>query len=102
MLRICKINNMSKKYIVIGLVVLILAAIGAGLFLWQNQKDVRELNKNLPNGIRVVKSLVGNNYKVINKIDGYEFKIPKEWKGINEINYAPEMRARKGYQELWL
>ncbi|MFQ6082596.1 MAG: hypothetical protein ACE5WD_04455, partial [Candidatus Aminicenantia bacterium] len=68
----------------------------AGFFWWQNQKDVRELNKNLPEGVRVVKSLTGKEYRVVNRIDGYEFKVPEEWRGINEIEYIPE-RTEEGY-----
>ena len=86
----------SKKIIVsIGIVIILLLGAG-GVFWWQNQKDVRELNKNLPEGVRVVKSLIWNEYKVVNRIDGYEFKASKEWGGINEIEYVPE-RTEEGY-----
>lgn len=75
----------------------VLAIAGGGFFYWQNnQKDVKELNKNLPKGVKVVKSFFGNEYKVVNKIDGYEFKVPKEWKGLSEIIYTPE-RTESGY-----
>lgn len=84
-----------KKKLVLLFFVLIL--VGGGFFnWWQNQKDIRELNKTLPAGVKVVKSLIGNGYKVVNKIDGYEFKAPKEWKGINIIEYIPE-RTESGY-----
>ncbi len=36
-------------------------------------------------------------YKVVNKIDGYEFSVPKEWGGIKEIKYIPE-REIKGFR----
>jgi len=80
---------MSKK--IVGLVfILILLTVG-GVFLWQkNQKDVAELNKNLPEGVRVVKSLVREEYRVVNQIDGYEFKTPVGWRGLNKITYTPE------------
>ncbi len=82
------------KKIILFVVVLGLA--GAGFFYWwNNQADVRELNKTLPEGVKVVKSLFGNEYKVVNKIDGYEFKIPSEWKGIKEIEYIPEREAEE-------
>jgi len=78
-------------------VILILAA--GGFFYWQqNQADVKELNKNLPDGVRVVKSLIGEEYKVVNKIDGYEFKIPPEWQGIKEIEYFPQ-ETEQGYTD---
>jgi len=77
---------MNKKVIFSLIVILVLT--GGGFFWWwQDQKDVRELNKNLPEGVRVVKSLIGKEYKVINKIDGYEVKVPKEWEGLKEIKY---------------
>ena len=79
---------MLKKII---LLIIILGFIGTGFFYWQqNQVDVRELNKTLPDGVRVAKSLFGNEYKLVNKIDNYEFKIPPEWQGIKEIEYIPE------------
>jgi len=87
---------MNKK-IFFGAVVLVLVLVAGGFFYWwQNQADVRVLNKTLPEGVKVVKSLVGNEYSVKNKIDGYEFKIPPEWKGIKEIEYAPEA-TEQGY-----
>ena len=67
----------------------------AGVFYWRNQADVRELNKGLPEGIKVTKSLSGR-YAVVNRIDGYEFRIPEEWKGIREIEYLSE-RIEEGY-----
>lgn len=83
------------KKIVPLFIVLILAA--GGFFYWQNsQKDVKELNKTLPKGVKVVKSLFGNEYRVVNKIDGYEFKVPKEWMGVEEVDYVP-VREEKGY-----
>ena len=87
---------MNKK-IFFGAVVLVLVLVAGGFFYWwQNQADVRVLNKTLPEGVRVVKNLVGDEYGVVNKIDGYEFKIPPEWKGLREIAYMPE-RTETGY-----
>ena len=86
---------MIKKII---LLVAVLGIFGGGFFYWwNNQADVRELNKTLPEGIRVTKSLIGNDYKVINKIDGYEFKVPREWQGGKIIEYIPE-REEMGYR----
>ncbi len=79
---------MKKKILIPVFVVLFLAVALAGFFWWkENQRDVRELNKNLSEGVRVVKSFFGNEYKIINKIDGYEFKVPREWEGIKKITY---------------
>jgi len=87
----------TTKKKIIFLAVLTSLLIGGGVFYWwNNQKDVRELNKTLPKGVSVVKSLFGNEYKVVNKIDGYEFKVPKEWNGISSIEYIPK-RTEGGY-----
>lgn len=82
--------------VVLGVVVLILAS--GGFFYWQNnQKDIQGLNKNLPTGVKVAKNIFGfgNEYKVINKIDGYQFKIPSAWKGVDEIEYNPKRTEKK-------
>ena len=80
-----------KKKILVSLFVLVLLAIAGEIFWhWQNQKDVRNINKTLPEGVRVAKSLFGKDYTVVNKIDGYEFKVPEAWEGIEEIEYVPE------------
>ena len=87
---------MSMKKIVFLLVILGLA--GAGFFYWwNNQADVRELNKTLAEGIRVEKNLLSNEYTVVNKVDGYAFKVPPEWNGIEEIEYIPE-REELGFR----
>jgi len=82
---------MNKK-IFFGAVILFLVLAAGGFFYywWQNQADVRELNKTLPEGVRVVKNLTGNEYEIINKIDGYNFGIPSEWQGLNKIGYTPK------------
>lgn len=87
----------SKKIVgLLGVVILFLILGVGGFFYWQNQKDVRELNKTLPKGVKVEKSLFGDEYKVVNKIDGYEFKVPREWMGIKEVEYSKEVTER-GY-----
>lgn len=85
---------MIKK--LIGVIFVLVLVAGGFFYWWQAQADVRALNQTLPEGVRVVKSLVGNKYSVENKIDGYEFKIPPEWKGIEEIEYMPEI-TEQGY-----
>ena len=90
---------MKKNIISVVLGVIILVLAGGGFFYWwNNQKDIQELNKNLPAGVKVAKNIFGfgNEYRVVNKIDGYEFKVPSAWKGVNDINYTPE-RTEKGY-----
>lgn len=85
---------MNKK-IIFPLIMVLLLGVG-GVFWWQDQAEVRELNKNLPEEVRVVKGLFGQEYKVVNKIDGYEFKVPEGWKGIEEIEYTPK-RVVEGF-----
>lgn len=51
---------------------------------------MKELNKTLPEGVKVTKSLFGEEYGVVNEIDSYSFKVPAEWKGVDEIVYTPE------------
>jgi len=86
---------MAKKILFLFIIILLL--IGGGVFYWwQNQEDVKELNKGLPEGVRVVKNLKGE-YWVVNRIDGYEFKVPDEWGGLREIEYIPE-REEKGFR----
>ena len=88
---------MGKKVIfLISIIVVLLLGSGGVFYWWQNQADVRDLNKTLPVGVRVEKSLAGED-KVVNDIDGYEFKVPKEWRGVSEVEYVPE-REEKGYQ----
>src|SRR3989344_5107056 len=83
------------KKVILALVVLGFLA-GGFLYWWNSQADVRELNKDFPEGVRVVKSLFGEDYKVVNKIDGYSFKVPREWGGLEVIEYVPE-RTEGGY-----
>ena len=82
---------MMKKlaFAVVSISILILAA-GGFFYWWQNQTDVRALNKTLPEGVRVVKSLVGGEYRIVNKIDGYEFKIPPKMTNLKEVKYYEE------------
>lgn len=85
---------MKVKFVFLAVVVLLIAG-GVFLFL-ENQNTVKELNKNLPEGVKVVKSLFGNEYTVVNKADGYEFRIPTNWSKPTEIGYVPE-RTEQGY-----
>ena len=81
---------------IVAIVVLAAILAGGGFLMWQNSKAaVKDLNATLPEGVHVVKSLFGNEYKVVNKIDGYEFKVPREWKGLENVEYFPETTEGK-------
>lgn len=85
---------MVKNLSVLLFIIVTLLLAGGGVFYWrQNQADVRELNKTLPEGVRVVKSLFGEEYGVVNEIDGYEFKVPEEWMELKDIDYISEREA---------
>ncbi len=78
---------MDKKTIILSSIVLAFIAIPTFFYNHQNQQDVRDLNKDLSKGVKVVKSFIGNKYKVVNNLDEYEFKVPEEWGGLYEIEY---------------
>jgi len=81
---------MAKTPALFVLIFIALLVLG-GVFLWQkDQAEVKELNKDLPEGVSVVKSFLKDDYRVVNKIDGYEFGLPEEWMGLTEIRYIPE------------
>lgn len=84
-----KYKHMNKK-IFFGAAVLILVLVGGFFYWWQNQADVRALNKTLPEGVKVEKSLVGDEYRLVNKIDNYEFKIPSGMIKLKEVKYYKE------------
>ncbi|MBU4467044.1 hypothetical protein KKF47_03225 [Patescibacteria group bacterium] len=86
---------MKKKIFVSLFVLALLVIVGGGFYWWQNQQDVREINKTLPEGIKVVKGWFNKEYKVVNNIDGYEFKVPKVWEGINNAEYIPSTPDEK-------
>lgn len=71
------------KFLIFTIVLLLVAG---GVFYWKNQQEVVDLNKELPDGVRVVKTLTGD-YVVVNKIDGYSFKVPDEWEGLSKAIY---------------
>jgi hypothetical protein len=82
---------MNKKLAIGGVVLLLI--VGGGIFFFLNQQAqnaVKDLNANLPEGVKVTKSLFGNTYTVVNEIDGYEFKIPDAWEGVTKIAYIPK------------
>ncbi len=88
---------LNKKLAVVLLAVLVSLLLIAGVFYFisqKNQKELAGLNKNLPEGVKVVKTILGD-YKIVNQKDGYWFKIPKDWKGVEEIEYIPESDEEK-------
>lgn len=84
-----------NKFIKLSVLIIFLLLIFGGVFYWKNQQTVAGLNKELPEGIKVVKTLTGD-YVIVNKINGYQFKVPDKWQGIEEIKYIAE-RTEKGY-----
>ncbi len=84
-----------NKLIKLLFLIIVLLLIAGGVFYWKNQQEVADLNKGLPDGVRVVKTLTGD-YVVVNKIDGYSFKIPDKWEGVKEIYYTSE-RMEENY-----
>lgn len=79
-----------KKLVLAAVSVVVLVLVSGGFFYWQNQADVRALNKTLPEGVKIAKSLIGNEYRVVNKKDGYEFKIPPNMTDLKEVKYYEE------------
>jgi len=80
---------MKKKLVILIVVgVILILAIGVVYFFWQGGPEIRRLNKNLPEGIRIEKR--GDQQVIVNKKDGYEIKVPKEWGGVREVEYLGE------------
>ncbi len=85
-----------RAIVVIGTIVFLILGAVVFFLAQANKQDVSALNQKLPEGITVVKNVFGE-YRVVNRKDGYSFKIPKEWKGITKTEYTPE-RNVQGYQ----
>lgn len=92
LIRRIKVFLRSRKFLFL---IIVLLLITGGVFYWKNQQEVADLNKELPEGVRVVKTLTGD-YVVVNKIDGYQFKVPDKWEGVKEVYYTSE-RTEQGY-----
>ncbi|MFH0791607.1 MAG: hypothetical protein V1905_00075 [bacterium] len=84
-----------RSIVVIGTIVFLILGAVAFFLAQANKQDVFALNQKLPAGITVVKNVFGE-YLIVNQKDGYSFKIPREWKGIESIEYLPG-RAEKEY-----
>lgn len=84
----------GRKIILFAVFVL---AVCLAYYLWQTnqQKDVQEINKTLPQGIKIAKNLK-NEYSLVNDIDNYEFPIPAQWQGLDTVEYTPT-RTASGY-----
>ncbi len=83
----------TNKKLIFGILTILVIF---GFFYWKNQKEIKEINSSLPEGIEITKTLFGN-YKINNKIDKYNFKAPEEWKTIKEVRYINQ-RESKGYK----
>lgn len=93
---------MNKKLVIGGVVLLLI--VGGGIFFFlsqQAQNAVKDLNANLPEGVKVTKSLFSNTYTVVNEIDGYGFKVPivpaYNWNGVKQIIYEDAVQEDVGY-----
>jgi len=87
-----------NKLIRLLFLIIILLLIAGGVFYWKNQQDVADLNKELPEGMRVKKTLTGD-YVVVNKINGYQFKVPEEWEGLSKAIYKDITKAESSIGE---
>jgi len=79
---------------VLLVVFVLLLSLAGGVFYINFTKDVRALNKKLPEKIRITKDFSGN-YTVTNQLDGYKFQVPENWEGIREADYLPERDDEK-------
>ncbi len=86
----------KKTTILILIIVIVLLLIGGVYWWWQGEAELKELNKNLPEGIRVEKR--NGQEVIINTIDGYEIKVPEEWGGIEKVDY----REASTTQQKWI
>ncbi|MBT9167583.1 MAG: hypothetical protein DDT19_00921 [Syntrophomonadaceae bacterium] len=83
---------MDKKTIVLIMLLLLTIAGGGAFWWWQSGKELRELNKDLPEGVKVVKSLTGQ-YRVANERDGYRINWPK--KKLRIVYYEERQNVEK-------
>lgn len=68
---------MNKK-LFIPLIIIILLLIAGGVFWWWHSgKELRELNKDLPEGVNIIKNLTGQ-YMIVNEQDGYRINWPEK------------------------
>lgn len=82
-----------RKNITFAIIILILIAGGIS-FWWQNGAELRELNKNLPEGIRVVER--NGQQVVVNEKDGYEIAVPEKWGGLESVDWRESFQFEKG------
>ena len=82
---------MNRKIIILIVIILLLGA--GGFFWWRAGAELRELNRGLPEGVRVEKR--ENQKIIINEIDEYEMKIPEKWEGLKDIEYLVLKREEK-------
>ncbi len=80
---------MWKNKKIIGLIVLIVALSVFFANYQKKQNEIKKLNETLPENIYIQKKIIGG-YEVVNNINNYRFKTPKDWKKITEIKYISE------------
>ena len=83
-----------KKSIILPLSLIILLSIS--FCYWEEQKAIKTLNENLPEGVRIEREIIGN-CKIVNETNGYIFKALSACRDIEEIKYLTE-RESKGYK----
>ena len=83
-----------KKNIIFAVGFALILAIAWVYFVWQGGEELRELNKDLPEGIRVVERNGGQ--VVVNEKDGYEITVPEKWGGLESVNWRESSRFEKG------
>jgi hypothetical protein len=88
-------KSINKTVLITAVLLLIIIVLGLFFYYWNGQKEIRILNEGLPEGVGVVKTIT-NEYKIENDLDGYKFRIPKEWEGVGEIFYTPQ-RTENSY-----
>ena len=83
-----------NKAIIFPLSLIILLSIS--FCYWEEQKAIKILNQDLPEGVRVEREIIGN-CKIVNEINDYAFEAPSACRDIEEIRYLTE-RESKGYK----
>ena len=89
---------MKKRIIVFIIIILILT--GGFFCWWETGSELRRLNKNLPEGIRVIEK--EGRQVIVNKKDGYEIKVPEKWGKLEGVDYTGENLGLGGREGNWI